>query len=202
MMTYSNTLGWTFQTKDQWHGTVSLLYNNENLKDSLILIEDKASVPPGQYKFFNFMGNLSSPGSNPFFLMLANEMGQYFDGLRFSLHLQPTWNISKHFELGGTYGFDHVNFSDRNLKMTNHIIGVKALYMLNTKLSVNAFIQYNTAENGIVSNIRFRYNPKEGNDFYLVFNEGRNTNLTREVPNLPVYSFRMVAVKYTYTFNL
>jgi len=86
--------------------------------------------------------------------------------------------------------------------ITNHILGVKALYMLNTKLSVNAFIQYNSAEHAIVSNLRLRYNPKEGNDFYIVFNEGRNTSLTREVPNLAVYSSRAVMVKYSYTFNL
>ena len=60
----------------------------------------------------------------------------------------------------------------------------------------------NTAGHAIVSNLRLRYNPKEGNDFYVVFNEGRNTSLTREVPNLPVYSSRAVMVKYTYTFNL
>ena len=86
--------------------------------------------------------------------------------------------------------------------MTNHIIGIKALYMLNIKFSVNAFIQYNTAINEVYSNIRLRYNPKEGNDLYLVFNEGRNTNLTREIPVLPAYSSRSVMIKYTYTFNL
>lgn len=84
---------------------------------------------------------------------------------RFSTRLQPTWNISKHLEFGGTYGFDYVDFADRNMMMTNHILGLKTLYMLNTKLSVNAFIQYNTAEYAIVSNLRLRYNPKEGNDF-------------------------------------
>jgi hypothetical protein len=202
LMTYSNTAAWGFVTKNQWQGQVSVVYNNENLKDSLTLVEDEAYVPPGQYKYLNFMGMLSTPGSNPFFLVLTTQAGQFFDGLGFSAHLQPTWNISKHFELGGTYGFDHVNFSDRNMTMTNHILGVKALYMLNTKLSVNAFIQYNTAEHAIVSNLRLRYNPKEGNDFYVVFNEGRNTSLTREEPNLPVYSSRAVMVKYTYTFSL
>lgn len=202
LMTFSNTLGWEFQSKNQWQGQFSLVYNNENLKDSLILLEDEAYVLPGKYDFINFMGVFSTPGSRPFFLMLMTETGQFFDGLRFSIRLQPTWNISKHFELGGTYGFDHVNFADRDMMMTNHILGVKALYMLNTKLSVNAFIQYNTAEHAVVSNLRLRYNPKEGNDFYLVFNEGRNTSLTREEPNLPVYSARAVMVKYTYTFNL
>jgi hypothetical protein len=202
LMSYSNTIGWEFTTKNQWQGYGSIVHSKENLKDSLILVEDEAFVLPGKYEFVNFMGMLSTPASRPFFLMLMTEAGQFYDGWRFSIRLQPTWNISKHFELGGTYGFDHVNFTDRNLRMTNHILGVKTLYMLNTKLSVNAFIQYNTAEHSIASNLRLRYNPKEGNDFYIVFNEGRNTNLTREIPNLPVYSSRAVMAKYTYTFNL
>jgi hypothetical protein len=54
----------------------------------------------------------------------------------------------------------------------------------------------------IVSNFRIRYNPREGNDLFLVFNEGRNTDLTRETPQLPVYNVRTVMIKYTYTFNL
>jgi hypothetical protein len=202
LMSYSNTIGWEFTTKNQWQGYGSIVHSKENLKDSLILIEDEAFVLPGKYEFVNFMGMLSTPASSAFFLMLMTEAGQFYDGWRFSIRLQPTWNISKHFELGGTYGFDHVNFEGREMKMTNHILGIKTLYMLNTKLSVNAFIQYNTAEHSVFSNLRLRYNPKEGNDFYIVFDEGRNTSLTREEPNLPVYSTRAIMVKYTYTFNL
>jgi hypothetical protein len=74
--------------------------------------------------------------------------------------------------------------------------------MANTKLSLSALIQYNSVTNSIVSNIRLRYNPGEGNDFYVVFNEGRNTLLGRETPRLPVYNDRTVLLKYTYTFNL
>jgi len=70
--------------------------------------------------------------------------------------------------------------------MTNHIIGIKAIYMVDTRISFNTYIQYNTAVNGMMTNLRLRYNPKEGNDFFLVFNEGRNTHLTRESPYLPV----------------
>jgi len=130
------------------------------------------------------------------------EMGQFYDGNRISFRLQPTWNISKHFELGATYNFDHVVISERDLAMTNHIIGIKALYMINTRLSFNAFIQYNTAVDDIITNLRLRYNPREGNDLYIVFNEGRNSDLNREIPNLPVYNSRAVMLKYTYTFNL
>ena len=182
LMTLQHRLGWTFQTKSQMQGSINLMLNSENLKDSLVLLLDEADVPPGRYDFFNVMGMMVTPPALPLWAMIRTDFGRYYDGSRFSINIQPTWNASKHFEFGGTYSFDHVNFKDRDQMMTNHIIGIKALYMLNIKFSVNAFIQYNTAINEVYSNIRLRYNPKEGNDLYLVFNEGRNTNLTREIP--------------------
>lgn len=202
LMSFNNFTGWTFQTKNQWQGNLNLVYSDEYLRDSLELKEEEVYVLPEHYRYLSFRGSLTTPMSKPFFIMSLLETGQFYDGTRFSLGLKPTWNLSKHFELGGTYNIDYVNFSNRNLKMTNHILGVKALYMLNTKFSANAFIQFNTAVNEIITNFRIRYNPREGNDFYLVINEGRNTNLTREIPNLPVYNSRALMIKYTYTFNL
>ena len=134
--------------------------------------------------------------------MLTTQIGPFFDGRSISVNLQPTWNVSRHFELGVIYNFAKLDFDERDQHAINNILGIKALYMLDTKLSVSAYIQYNTSMKGIMTNVRLRYNPKEGNDFYLVFNEGRNTNLTREIPNLPVYSERSLLLKYTYTFNL
>jgi hypothetical protein len=73
---------------------------------------------------------------------------------------------------------------------------------LTTKTSLTAFIQYNTAVDKLFSNIRFRYNPSEGNDFWLVYDEDMNTGLKREVPRLPRTSGRTILLKYTYTFRL
>jgi hypothetical protein len=200
LMSITNFTGWTFQAKNQWQGSMNVVYNIENMRDSLELAEDELHVPPGRYEYANFMGQIVTPMSKSLYTIFMTETGQYFDGLRISARFQPTWGISKHFEIGGTYSIDYVRFKSRGEELTNHIVGLKALYMLNTKLSFNAFIQYNTALHGIITNLRLRYNPKEGNDLYLVFDEGRNTDLTHEVPNLPVYSSRSVMLKYTYTF--
>ena len=202
LMNFTNFSGWQFQTKNQWQGAINIVYNIDNLKDSLEISPDELYIRPGKYNYVSMRGNLSTPMSKPFYLLFMTEMGQYYDGIRTSFRFQPTWNMSKHFELGATYNFDHVNISKRDVSMTNHIIGIKALYMLNTRFSVNAYIQYNTSFHGIITNFRLRYNPKEGNDLYLVFNEDRNTDLNRELPNFPVYSSRAVMLKYTYTFNL
>lgn len=202
LMSLNYNAGWTFLTKNQWQGSLNLIYNRENLRDSLELIEGKVFISSGHYEFVNFMGTLTTPANRSFFVMFRTDAGPYFGGTRFSINMQPTWNLSRHFELGGIYNIDRLKFSLKDQDVTNYIIGVKAIYMLDTRFSINAYIQYNTAVNGIVTNLRVRYNPKEGNDFYVVFNEGRNTSLNREVPALPVYNIRSVLIKYTYTFNL
>jgi hypothetical protein len=201
-MNFTNFSGWKFQTKSQWQGNINIVYNSDNLKDSLEISADELYIKPGRYDYVSMMGNLVTPMSKPLYIIFMTELGQFYDGMRISFRLQPTWNMSNHFELGATYNFDHVNISKRDVSMTNHIIGIKALYMLNTRFSVNAYIQYNTSLHGIITNLRLRYNPKEGNDLYLVFNEDRNTDLNRELPSFPIYSSRAVMLKYTYTFNL
>ena len=201
-MNLTNFTGWKFQTKSQWIANLELVYNEDRLRDSLEISAGRLYISPGLYEAFSFRGNLSTPMSKPFYLLFLTEAGQYYDGNRLSMRFQPTWNISRHFELGGTYNFDRVLVKKRDLSMTNHIIGIKALYMFDTKLSVNAFVQYNTDYNIVITNLRIRYNPREGNDLFLVFNEDRNTDLYREMPVLPVYNSRAVMLKYCYTFNL
>jgi hypothetical protein len=94
-----------------------------------------------------------------------------------------------------------VNFPDREQLFIANIARFKALVMFNTKLSVSSFIQYNSAENAVATNLKIRYNPKEGNDLYIVFNEGRNTDLEQENPALPPVNNRSILFKYTYTFT-
>ena len=68
------------------------------------------------------------------------------------------------------------------------------------KLSVEELIQYNNLAHSVSSNVRFRYNPREGNDFFVVVNQGTNTDLFRFEPTLPRLNDRTIILKYTYTF--
>jgi hypothetical protein len=177
-------------------------YNKEHVRDSLELLEDELYINPGDYEFVNFTGMIMTPPSKPFYLMIMNHTGPFFDGNRFSLRLEPVWNISKHFELGAVTSFNWLEFKERDLSETSQILGGKIVFMLNTAFSLSSYIQYNTSVNEVMTNLRFRYNPREGNDLYIVFNEGRNTDPDREIPRLPVYSVRSLFLKYTYTFSL
>jgi hypothetical protein len=75
--------------------------------------------------------------------------------------------------------------------------------LFSTKISASVLIQYVRTEHNLITNFRFRYNPREGNDFYLVFNETQEAGSTNNVvPALPDYYDRTIMLKYTHTFQL
>jgi hypothetical protein len=195
------TPSWNFISKSGWYATLSASYNREYLEEDFEL-DDPVFVPRGDYAFINSKISLVSPMVRTFYTQLGLDAGGFYDGIRFSPMLKPSWTIGASLELGGVYRFDHVKFAEREQELNNHIVGVTGLYMLSTKLSFSAYVQYNTAIRKVLSNVRFRYNPREGTDLYLVFNEGRNTWLDRETPVLPAYEERNITLKFTYTFVL
>jgi hypothetical protein len=74
--------------------------------------------------------------------------------------------------------------------------------MYSTKLSASAFIQLNNLNDAFMGNFRLRYNPREGNDFYLVFNDYQGFMASENYPEPPSYYNRAILLKYTHTFRL
>ena len=182
--TFSAGPGWKFQTKSMIAGFLSLSYNIEDVKEEFSFSDDsEVQIPLGRYEFVSFRGMITTPMSRKFYAIIMSTMGGFYD-------------------VDATYQFNWINFVERSQKFNEQICRLKMLYMYNTKLSASTFIQYNSSNNVIISNFRLRYNPKEGNDFYIVFNEGRNTYPDMEIPAIPKISDRTFLVKYTYTFNL
>ena len=105
------------------------------------------------------------------------------------------YKIGSDFNIGLTYYLDYVDFPKRDMSFTNHIFGLKGEMTLTTTTLLKSFIQYNTSINRFIINVRFRFNPREGNDFWIVYDEGLNTNLQREIPELPVSSGRTFLLK-------
>lgn len=180
---------------------IGYVYQVESVADSFEFA-DQADMPPGLYRFQMAELHGSTAESKRFFFGWDGFAGSFFDGYRFSAALQPSWNISPSFQTSVVYGFDRLWFDRRNQNFTGHLFRLRALFMASTRLSFSSFLQYNQADHQYVANFRLHFNPREGNDFYVVYNEGRNTELGREVPHLPAMGNRTFLVKYTYTFSI
>ena len=62
---------------------------------------------------------------------------------------------------------------------------LRAVQQRRVKLALSSFVQYNSAADLVIANVRLRYNPREGNDFYVVYNEGLNTDRFRRYRPFP-----------------
>jgi hypothetical protein len=161
-----------------------------------------AEIPAGSYTFHEVGARYKMADAQRLRTTLDLRGGTFYDGSRAVATLRPTWNLSRHLELEGTYQYNRVDFADRDERLRAHIGRVRAEAMLNTRVSASTFVQYNSATNGVIANVRLRYNPREGNDLYLVYNHGIHTDRERLEPMLPFTDTRTVLIKYTRTFDL
>jgi len=173
----------------------------ENVPQEIIL-SPQASIPPGEYHFFNLIASGKMPGGRPLQATVSTTMGTYFNGSRMSLNFSPTWHVSAGLELSGSYEFNSVNFSSRDQRWTSHIGRLRALLMLNTTWSASAYLQYSSGSRALCGNLRLRFNPREGSDLYLVYNEtfavGRNPGIT----DSSLVGGRTLLLKFTHTIAL
>jgi hypothetical protein len=187
--------------KSGFSGMLSVNHVYENVADTFSFSKD-AYVPAGKYGYNELETHLNSPRTNKFVVGVDAFAGTFYDGKILSFGLEPAWNIGSTLQLALTYDHNFLEFKDRGQSFSGAVAGFKALVMINTKLSLSSFIQYNGADDNLSTNFKFRFNPREGNDFYVVFNEGRSTYRDIENPRLPLYNSRSLLLKYTYTFTL
>lgn len=190
---------WDFDFKNNSSARLSATYLVEDLRRDLSF-PGNTSVPEGRYNYLEVEGYYSLPDGQLFRGSLSGQAGSFYDGYSYTAGFTPTWNVNRFVELSGSYRFTHLEFPDRDQEASIHLLGVRSQVGLNTKLSLNAFVQYNTAADIVASNIRFRYNMAEGNDLWVVYTENLNTDRFREMPALPISRNRTLLLKYTYTF--
>jgi len=193
--------GWTFESKSGWGGDIQPKLYVENLTE-IFEITDDVGVPPGEYTFYGIEGYFNTPMGRLFSIIPNFQAGSFYDGWRISIGTIFSWSLSSIWELSGFYQFNRVEFSDRNQEFTAHLARLRVLATFTTKISASAFIQYNGASDIVVANVRIRYNPREGNDLYIVYNHGVNTARYREIPHLPYTDNQAIMIKYSYTFNI
>ncbi|UCC71515.1 MAG: carbohydrate binding family 9 domain-containing protein [Gemmatimonadota bacterium] len=171
----------------------------EDLREDLLLPED-TYIPAGGYWFPRFEFDYSMPPGRQFRTFLGGGVQQFYDGWLADLWLVPVWYASPHLELSLQYSLDVVRFPDRDQGFDSHLVRLRIGTALNTKFSVNGFVQFSNVSDMAAANIRVRYNFREGNDLWIVYNEGYNLDRDRSDPALPITENRTILIKYTYTF--
>jgi hypothetical protein len=163
-----------------------------------------ATVPAGIYDFADLQLALSMSQGRKLRTGLDLRSGTFYDGTRTQVILTPTWNVSPHLELGADYQRSRLRFSKRDQSEDLQVVRVRVRAALDVRASGNAFVQYNSTTDRFDLNVRLRYAFAEGTDFWLVYNEGLDTERSRDLAGVrPPFSLaRTLLLKYTHTFGL
>ncbi|HLN56091.1 MAG TPA: DUF5916 domain-containing protein [Bacteroidales bacterium] len=190
-------------TKKGIHGSLGIEYQEEGVLFPFPLSRD-IIIQPGNYSFMGVSARVGTPQSKVISVNTDVEAGQFYDGNRVGIEAESNFNISSSLQLACAYEFNAIRFPEKAApnSLDIHSINMKALYMFSTKLSASALVQYVNTDDEMITNFRLRYNPREGNDFYLVYNDFRGLNRNNDFPAPPPFFNRTVMVKYTHTFIL
>ncbi|TVR31356.1 MAG: hypothetical protein EA390_06600 [Balneolaceae bacterium] len=171
----------------------------EDLRNPLFF-SNNTFVEPGSYYFYGVNFNYSMNSAKRLRTSLSAGLNTFYDGTQLSVGLSPTWNQSRYFEISGGIELNRLDFPDRDQREYLNVFRLRSLIALNTQVSLQLLTQYNYLSRQIGTNARFRYNFREGNDFWIVYSETSNTHTDHVTPALPRFDNRVVLVKYTYTF--
>jgi hypothetical protein len=194
-------IGGDLESRGGHRAAVNVTRRYENLPAPFVL-SPSTSVPVGSYWFVEGSASYTPPNGALFRPALNVSGGQFYDGTRASFTVSPSWALSRHVALGGAYELNRIRFEDRGQEFTSHIGRLRTDLTFTTRTSASAFAQYNSAGDVVVLNLRFRYNPSEGTDLYVVWNESLNSDRYAFDPSKPLSQERTLLIKYARTFTL
>ncbi len=199
--TYYLAYWWSYAFRSGSQGWLEVIHHYEDVPSAFSLGEGVA-VEPGPYRFAEFWFNFQ-PAPGPLLRTKVDaRIGGFYDGWRTQVTVEPTWNLSRHFEVGGSYQVNRIRFADRGTGLDAHVARLRLGAAVNSRLSAVALVQLNSVDDRLGANLRIRYNFREGSDLWLVYDEGFNTERDAggDLPRLPLSDTRVLRIKLTHTF--
>jgi Domain of unknown function (DUF5916)/Carbohydrate family 9 binding domain-like len=161
----------------------------EALKKSFTLNNGKNNVPAGIYddpEYFFFYRPDQSRRLAPSFRW---GIGPFYTGYKHTYTFAQAVRVSNKFN--GSVNFTHNNISLADGHYKTNLVSTRLNYSFSTSMFLNALVQYNSDARQWSSNIRFNIIHRPLSDFFLVYNERRNS-LTGDLQD------RAIIAKLTY----
>jgi hypothetical protein len=146
-------------------------------------------IPAGDYFWDEYRILWSSDASRRFSTSGRFFWGTFYDGEKTSATVTTRVNIRPHLATQMSYTTNIVDLRAGSFRAD--LYSLRASYDFNPRMFVDAFVQYNTDTDRILTNLRFRLMHRPLSDISLALNEDRASGLNPDVA-------RSIIVKYTH----
>ena len=159
-------------------------------------IVDGVVIPAGDYEYGALGIELSAASQRAFAPSLEISSGDFFNGDITSIEAGIEWRPNNRLFMELEYEYNDVELPAGDF--VTRLIQLRTNYAFNVRWSWVSLIQYDNESSEVGINSRLRWNPRAGQDFYLVINHGFQAE--RAFRGL-TSTENQVALKYTHTFR-
>ena len=201
--TMNSGLEYTVSSKSGHNANAFSYLRRERLFSDVNIINE-FTVAKGLYDINVWAIGYNMPNANLLRYSVNLRGGDIFDSKFLALRQSIEWVVFPDLSLEAFYNYNPIFRDSWSGDIINiHLARLKFFYTLSTKLSFSGFIQATSNGDLGLGNIRFRYNPREGVDLFIVYNNITNleqafveNNYRRAIPE------QVLVAKFTYTFRL
>ena len=182
-----------FQNSDRLSVDVT---NNYEFLPRPFEIAPAITLPVGGYDFNNVHLQMNLGQRRTISGQFALDRGTFYDGHKTTLSLsRGRINAGAQLSLEPSYQFNVVDL--REGSFDNQVVGSRVTYTMTPMMFTSALLQYNSTSHSVSANVRLRWEYRPGSEFFVVYNEDRDT-LARRFPGL---SGRALIVKINRLFR-
>ena len=153
------------------------------------------TIPVGGYSFLNYRAGYSMAQQRPLSGGVAVDFGRFYGGEKTTLsYYRGRITLTPQLTLEPTISLNWIDLPEGSF--TTELVSTRVTYTLSPRMFVAALLQYNSADNAIGSNVRFRWEYQPGSELFVVYTDERDTLNPR-----PFLLNRAFVVKLTRLFR-
>ena len=160
-------------------------------------VVDGVVIAPGDYEFGLVGFELEGANERVFAPSFEYGEGEFFDGDRVEIVAGLAWRPSSRLFMELAYEYNDIELPSGDF--TARLIAVRADIAFNVRWSWHNLFQYDNESASVGINSRLRWNPRAGQDLFIVLNHGFDaTGAFRGLRS----DQSLLSIKYTQTFRL
>ena len=158
-------------------------------------ISDGVILPVGGYEFDRLSMRYRLGPQRRVSGWIRGSTGNFFSGTRTEVGYFGRVEVTPQFTVEPNISQNWVNLAEGDFVTT--LLRVRSTYALSARSFVGALLQFNTSNDSLSMNIRYRWEYQPGSDIFVVYTDGRDTQSVG-FPDLRNQSF---VVKFTRLFR-
>jgi len=164
---------WNLNFQDGSTAEVGVNPQIEDIQESFWLSNSaRVGVNPGRYEFNEYFVFYNSSNARMISANTRYATGPFYDGYRRNLSFGPQLRLNENLNLSVNLSLNDISVSTGSF--VSKLLTTRVNYNFNTKMFLNALVQYNSDNSQWTSNVRFNIIHRPLSDFFIVYNERRD----------------------------